>query len=350
MADQALQELIEALAALPATKDPHDLDGRRRRARETSDQLVERFGAAPAPVAAVEEHVITSEAAQVRVRLYRPFEAGLRPAHLYIHGGGFWLGSPDERAVDAWCRDRCSRAGVVVAAVDYRLAPEFPYPAGLEDCFAALTWLHRSATELGIDAGNLSVGGMSAGGNLSAALALLTHARGGPALRLQVLEVPVLDLTLASVRAAATRRGPGIDLTVADLEECRDFYLSDPADATLGTVSPLSAADVSTMPATLILTGGRDLLHEEGAALAARLRTSSVPVTHVVHEDGVHGSICLTATWEPAMRWQDQVVQALRDGLAPDAEPPASRTEPMTPASPDPALQASARHSQGGNE
>jgi acetyl esterase/lipase len=337
MADEALQGLIDTLSALPAANDVQDLEGRRRQARETSDRLFELFGAEPADGAvAVEEHLVTSPSATVRVRLYRPAAPGPRPAYLFVHGGGFWLGSPDERAVDAWCRDRCHRAGVVVASVDYRLAPESPYPAALEDCYAALTWLHEGGTGLGVDPSNLAVGGMSAGGNLSAALCLLTHARGGPALRLQVLEVPLLDLTLASVRAAATRRGPGIDLTVADLEECCDFYLSGPADAALATASPLGAEDLSMMPPTLILTSGRDLLHEEGAAFASRLRQSSVPVDHVVHEDGVHGSVCLTATWEPARRWQDQVVHALREGLA--------------PASPDPALQTSARHSQGGNE
>jgi acetyl esterase/lipase len=357
MADEALQDLIDALSALPGTVDATDLDGRRRQARQASELLFERFAAAPVEVASVEEHLISSpgpgvsaEPAEIGVRVYRPAEPGPRPAHLYIHGGGFWLGSPEERAIDAWCRDRCRRAGVVVVAVDYRLAPEFPYPAGLEDCYAALTWLHRCAGELGVDPGRLSVGGMSAGGNLSVALALLTHARGGPALDLQVLEVPWLDVTLASARAAAHRRGPGVDLTVADLEECQDFYLSDPGDAGLETVSPLAADDLSAMPPTLVLTGGRDVLHEEGAAFAARLRESGVPVVHVVHELGIHGSICLTATWEPARQWQDQVVAALRDGLGPDAATDGSSRGSMAPASPDPASQASARHSQGGNE
>jgi acetyl esterase len=347
--EAALQELIEALSAIPGTVDPADLDDRRGRAREISDQLFQRFGAGPGDVRAVEEHVISSGSAQVRVRVYRPAEPGPRPAHLYLHGGGFWLGSPDERAVDAWCRDRCRRAGVVVAAVDYRLAPESPYPAALEDCYAVLTWLDRVAAELDIDSSNLSVGGMSAGGNLSAALALLTVERGGPALVLQVLEVPWLDLTLETARGAALTRGPGIDLSLADLVECQDFYLAEPAQAGLPTASPLYADDLSGLPATLMLTGGRDLLHDEGVAFASRLREAAVPVTHVVHERGLHGSLCLTATWAPAMEWQDRVVQALREGLGP-AVTPAPNLGQVTPASPDPALQASARYGQGGIE
>ena len=158
----------ELLAALPPYDAPVPLD---------VDELM-----IPGPAGAPE----------VRVRRYRPADrAEALPALVYFHGGGFVVGSVDLYDVD--CRRIAAEVGAVVVSVDYRLAPEHPFPAPLEDCYAALVWVAEHADELGADPDRIAVGGESAGGGLAAGVALLARDRGGPPLCLQFLGIPELD-------------------------------------------------------------------------------------------------------------------------------------------------------------
>src|SRR5262245_3752331 len=159
-----------------------------------SDLTFMRYGLPGPLVHAVDDYLVPVAGAQLRVRIYRPTVQPHLPAHIYLHGGGWKLGSIDERVVDATCRQRCVEAHCAVLSVDYRLAPEHPFPVALDDCYAVLGWAHLNADVLDLDADNVSVGGSSAGGNLAAALALRTRNEGGPPLRFQLLEVPALDL------------------------------------------------------------------------------------------------------------------------------------------------------------
>ncbi|HVU91160.1 MAG TPA: alpha/beta hydrolase, partial [Jatrophihabitans sp.] len=253
-------------------------------------------------------------------RVYRPEHARGRAVHVFLHGGGFWLGSIDERVVDATCRERCVGAGSVVVAVDYRLAPEHPFPAPLEDCYAALLWAHANADRLGGDPANISVGGVSAGANLAAAVALAARERGGPALTMQLLEVPPLDLTLETMSASGV--GAGFGITLDEMKLCADLYVPPSEDLRGHLVSPLLAADLRALPPARIMTAEFDPLRLDGERYAARLRAAGVPAEHRRYPGAVHGSILLTRTWAPARTWRADVLEAIRSAASRDAAPP----------------------------
>ena len=239
---------------------------------------------------AVRDHVVAVEGGAIRVRTYRPRSSVPLPAHLLLHGGGFWTGSVDN--VDDLARLYAVRANCVVVSVDYRLAPEHPWPTGLEDAYVALRWTVAEADDLGIDASRLSVGGVSAGGCMAAVVALMARDRGGPPLRFMLLEVPVTDLTASM--PSISRFAAGYRTTKVELEECYEFYVPDPAQRREAYASPLFADDLSGLPAAVVLTCEYDLLRDEGIAFADRLRAAGSNVTHVDIRGHVHGSTYTT--------------------------------------------------------
>jgi acetyl esterase/lipase len=218
------------------------------------------------------------------VRVYTPTEHdGVLPGIVYMHGGGFVVGSLD--SVDATAVRIALGAGVVVVSVDYRLAPEHPYPAALDDCYAALRWTVENAAELRIDPARLGVGGDSAGGNLAAALALLSRDRGGPALRFQFLNVPALDDRLQTPSAAMVGT-PNIDRT--SLATVWRHYLgSATADA---YAAPSRADDLSGLPPAHVVVCEFDPLRDEGIAYAQRLVQSGVSTELRLFPGTFHGS------------------------------------------------------------
>jgi acetyl esterase len=198
--------------------------------------------------------------------------------HVFLHGGGWWLGSIDEHVNDATCRYWCVQAHCVVAAVDYRLAPEHPFPTAINDICAVLRWITGEAGALGVEPGVLSIGGVSAGGNLAAAVTLKTRDEGGPPLVFQLLEVPAVDLTGAKMQAALA----GEDLRpladrAAEFTTATRRYLSDPQQAMLPLASPGLADDLSGLPPAQILTAELDPLRDEGEDYASRLAAAGVP-------------------------------------------------------------------------
>lgn len=244
------------------------------------------------------------------VRIYP--NPGARGALVFFHGGGWWLGSAADS--DMRCRALAARAGVTVFSVDYRLAPEHPFPAGLEDCYQALTWAVGQADRFGFDPGLVGVAGESAGGNLAAAVALLARDRGGPALKLQLLEIPALDLTLSS--PSIERYAKGYVLSAEDLRWCVEKYMNghDLADP---LVSPLLAEDLSGLPPAYIVVAEFDPLVDDGHRYAERLREAGVPVTLRQFDGQVHGSQSLTALLPAARTWRDSVVGAVKEHLSP---------------------------------
>jgi len=222
--------------------------------------------------------------APIPVRVYRPAGDGPFPVVVYFHGGGWVRGDLDTH--DGFCRRLTHESGCLVVSVDYRRAPEHPFPAPLSDCYAATRWAGRHATDLGGDPSRLVVGGGSAGGNLAAATALLARVRGDPDLAHQLLLWPVVDYAFDtdSYRDLAD----GYFLTRAAMRWYWEQYLDHEVDGANPYAAPLRARDLSGLPPATVLTCGFDPLCDEGVAYAARLGEAGVPVTHVEYDDQIH--------------------------------------------------------------
>ena len=277
----------------------------RARARRLSHNVVTSrvFGPMPDDVSLTDLRVDT-DAGPLVVRLYRPHgqlpggrrrEDGL-PIVVNFHGGGGSLGNLDQS--DWLCAQVAARIGALVVSVDYRLAPEHPYPAGRDDGYAALTWAVRHADALGGRADRVAVMGDSAGGNLAAVVCLMAR-EAGPAIDAQVLIYPVVDLSLDAPSTDAFERGPL--LTRADMDVFRANYLGPDGDATDPLCSPLLAPDHRGLPPALVITAKVDPLHDDGEAYAYRLRAAGVPTRHSDHARAVHGfmtfpGVCRAAT------------------------------------------------------
>ena len=225
----------------------------------------------------------------VPLRVMRPVDAGTEPLPVlvYFHGGGFIAGGFASH--DGTCAELTVAAGCVVVSVAYRLAPEHPFPAGLEDCAAAVRWVAANAASIGADAARLAIGGDSAGGNLAAAVALVNRDRGGPALAAQVLVYPVIDPACAtgSMHSNAT----GYMLTTASMQWMWSMYLAGaPADSAANPyAAPCRAASLAGLPPAIVITAQYDPLRDEGDAYAAQLTAAGVPVVHSRYEGQVHG-------------------------------------------------------------
>ena len=241
----------------------------------------------PAPeleVGAVEDRRVPGPAGEIPVRVYRPVGDGPFPLHVHFHGGGWVIGDLDTHDFD--CRELCRGAGCVVVAVDYRLAPEHPFPAAPEDCWAATCWAAEHAGELGARPGAITVGGDSAGGNLAAVVALLARDAGGPEIALQLLIYPVVDAAMD--RTSFRENGRDYMLTAEGMQWFWNHYC--PPDARSDPrASPLHAADHSGLPPALILTAEFDPLRDEGEAYAGRLEAAGVPVTLHRLDGLIHG-------------------------------------------------------------
>lgn len=272
-----------------------------------------RLALDPPSVGAIENRTIANGAHPVPVRIYRPAGSDGRklPAHIYAHGGGFVVGDLD--MVETICRTTCRDAGVVVVSVDYRLAPEHKFPAGLDDMVAVCRWAAKEGGAAGIDTGRLSVGGDSAGGNLAAAATQVLAAEGIRPFRYQVLVYPVTDLTCA--QPSYTDLGTGYPLTKERMANYIRLYLDRPDQATDPRASPLLAASVAGLPPALVLTAGLDPLVDEGAAYAARLRAAGIAAEHQDVPDHPHGFLGWTRECAAARGALALIGQRLKERL-----------------------------------
>ncbi|HJQ43855.1 MAG TPA: alpha/beta hydrolase [Jatrophihabitantaceae bacterium] len=254
-----------------------------------------------------------------RVRLYRPARlTGSAPGFLFLHGGGFFGGSIENS--DPHARMYALHAQCVVASLDYRLAPEHPWPAATDDAWAALQWLAGSATQLEIDPARIAIGGVSAGANIAAVTAIRARDEDGPRLVLQLLEIPVVDLTQSSASMSAF--ATGYITTRAELAEGNAYYVPDPTKRADPRVSPVFARDLAGLPPAFILINEFDPLRDEGEQYATRLREAGVRAELVRARGHVHGSTLSSAWWLPsARRYQRRTAAALRDAFAVNAAP-----------------------------
>ncbi|MPZ96835.1 MAG: alpha/beta hydrolase fold domain-containing protein [Propionibacteriales bacterium] len=250
--------------------------------------------------------------ARLSARLYVPRDAAPTTALLmFVHGGGFVYGSLDSH--DAPCRYLAERAGVRVLSVEYRLAPEHPYPAGLDDVVTAYRYLLGHTAELGADPERIAVGGDSAGGNLSAALCLRAREEGLPQPRLQVLVYPGTDFS--QELPSRLEYAEGFYMTKAMIDRCRAAYLPDGADPTDPFLSPLQAKDLSGLAPAHVATAGFDPLRDEGEAYARRLSDDGVQVEMTRHPGLIHGFLNMVGVSSAARSAADGIVAQLRHRL-----------------------------------
>lgn len=279
-------------------------------ARRLALELGQRLQGEPEPMDEIRDLTIPGPAGPVPLRFYRPADAG-RGWWLWVHGGGFMTGGLDSH--DLLCRRLAAGSGQVVISIDYRLAPENPWPAALMDCVAAMRAIRGRAVELGLDPGLGAVGGSSAGGNLAAALVLALRAEGDPAPVCQTLVYPAVDATGEMMRRSP--HGEGYQLTAAMMQHYLDAYCGACPDRRAPLLSPLHAADLAGLPPALVVLAELDPLFEEGAAYADRLRAAGT-ATEVIHYPGVmHGFFAQAGALAKARDAQGRVCAFVRDRL-----------------------------------
>ncbi len=256
-------------------------------ARRAADAMFAAFRGEPAEVGKVEDRRIPGPAGEIPVRIYTPAGSGPFGALVYFHGGGWVIGNIETH--DAPCRQLTAGAGCVTVSVDYRLAPEFKFPAGPDDCYAATKWVADNARSLNVDPSRLAVGGDSAGGNLAASVALMARDRGGPKLVFQLLIYPATDCAddTPSQREFA-QVSPDYILSRTDMEWFWGHYLG-PDDKTNPIACPARASSLAGLPRAFVLIAEVDPLRDEGEAYAEALRKAGVSVNLKRYDGVCHG-------------------------------------------------------------
>jgi len=283
-------------------------------ARAHVKRMVASLATDPEPVARVENRPVPGPDGPVPVRIYWPQTAppAPLPALVYFHGGGWVICDLDTH--DPMCRAITNNVGCVVVSVDYRLAPEHKFPAAAEDAYTATLWAAGNATDLGVDATRIAVGGDSAGGNLTAAVALMARDRHAPELVFQLMVYPVTDI-VAMDTPSHRDNGEGYFLTTAAMEWYRRQYLTDLSEASHPYASPLHADDLSGLPPALVITAELDPLRDEGEAYASRLLASGVPAVGSRYDGVFHGFFSLGTLLDAAKQANEEAYAALREAF-----------------------------------
>jgi acetyl esterase len=261
---------------------------------------------APVEVASVENRTLDTDAGAVRVRVFTPEADGPMPIMMYCHGGGYVKGGLDES--DAFCRRLAKTTGYVVVSVDYRLAPEHPYPAALDDAYASSLWAYENAEALGGKKDSFSVCGESAGGNLAAVVCLLAKSDERIEISHLALLQPVMDFTLSFPSIGM----PASECLVPreDLAWYYEEYFS--GDTRDFRVSPIFADDLSGLPPTLIITAEHDTLRDEGKGYANRLASSGVPTQYSCYSGMIHGFSQMAGLVDEAQQAIDEISRFAR--------------------------------------
>lgn len=304
-----VEALLQMMAQMPAldfdTASPADI-------RAVFDNPIPL--AAPPQVARIDNIVIELEGRNLDARLYVPEGAGERPAlTLYYHGGGWVIGTLDTH--DGTCRALAQKSGNAVLSVAYRLAPEHRYPAAADDCYHALVWAAANAESLGVDGSRLAVAGDSAGGNLAAAVAIMTRDRAGPALRHQLLIYPVTDNDFSLASYAENGSGDYY-LSTDGMRWFWDHYLGETSAGNAPLAAILNTENLSGLAPATVITAEFDPLRDEGIAYAEKLKAAGVAVDAATAPGMVHGFFSMFEPVPDAWEWIDRGASNLGRDLA----------------------------------
>jgi acetyl esterase len=262
----------------------------------------------PQKVAKVEDIKIPVEDTEISLRIYTPEGKGPFPVFIYYHGGGWVLG--DLNVIDPILRAVTNSTECLVVSVDYRLAPEFKFPVGPEDCYSATKWVAENIAKYNGDPTRIAVGGDSAGGNLAAVVPLMAKDRGGPSIAYQILLYPVTDFSFDT--QSYIENGKDHYLETPAMHWFADQYLNNEEEKRNPYASPLLAEDVSGLPPALVITCEYDVLRDEGEAYAARLREAGVSVEQTRYDGQIHGFFWMPVIMDDAKRALEQITNALK--------------------------------------
>ncbi len=306
-ADEQTRGLLDMMAANPGPKLyelPIEM------AREMLDQVAKSLDIERTEVASVEDVTVTSDGGSFTVRIYSPDKAGTGPlsALVMFHGGGFSMGSIDGH--DNIARYICAKSGRKVVSVDYRLAPEHPFPTGLYDCNRAVEWLFENAAGLNVDTDKISLIGDSAGANLCAGVAQISNRN----FQSLILLYPCCDLSLESSYASRDLYGGGDHfLSMEDVKWIMANYAPHQDTENNSLLSPLKCDDFSGWPATLVITAGMDLLRDEAKEFSEKLTAAGVDCSYSSYEGTIHGFVSFAGQIDQGKQCLDQICQYLTD-------------------------------------
>ena len=284
--------------------------GDRRRALEDLAKIADYD---PCDVAAADEIHLPGGAGMLNARAYTPLgaEPGPLPGLIYFHGGGWVAGDLDTH--DGVCRRLANASGCKVIAVDYRRAPEHPFPAAVDDAWAAAVHISVNARAFGLDPARVGVAGDSAGAGLAAAVCQTAARAGAPRFALQLLICPILDLSREA--PSRTEFADGYFLDRAAMEKDLAFYLGDAADPHDPRLSPLLAESVHGLPPAIIHTAEYDPFRDEGEAYAARLADASIATSVSRHEGMIHYFYAMPRTIPYALKAAEQIGAEVREAF-----------------------------------
>ncbi|MFD7879650.1 alpha/beta hydrolase [Streptomyces sp. NPDC059766] len=256
---------------------------------------------------------IAGPAGPMTIRVYRPQTESDEPLPvlLYFFGGGFVVGSLDTS--EAFCRALCSMVSCVVVSVSYRLAPEHPFPAAIDDCYAAVQWVAENGDRIGVDGSRIAVAGDSNGGTLAAAASLMARDQDGPRISAQVLVYPAMQH--GSATDSMRENVDPMFFNGISVPWFWGLYLADTADGDSPYASPLNASDHGGLPPALMITAEFCPLRDEGKAYADALALARVPVDHRAYADLPHGFLSMAAVLDTAREALDGIVDFLRRRL-----------------------------------
>lgn len=307
--DPLVKAFLDKAAAIPRPKAwevPPVL------ARQSFAGMMQLTGPKDVPVGKIDNFTLPGPAGALRARAYAPVAAvGPQPTLIYFHGGGFVVGGLESH--DGLCRLFAAEGGFRLIAVEYRLAPEHPWPAAVEDAMAALQWIEANAAELGVDGGRIAIGGDSAGGMLTAILTQQARNKTKLKIAYQMLLFP--NTQIGGETSSLNEFAVGYFLERRSIEYFNSLYLPAGADRNSPKVSPLRAKDFSGLPPAFVMLGGYDPLHDEGLAYAEKLKAAGVKVTIADYPNLVHCFIYLQTVLPQAHEAVARAARAVRAAL-----------------------------------
>ncbi len=312
---EAVRAIAEA-GDLPSDLAPKDL-------RRVYNEERVKFLPEALPIAECRQVNIEGRSGPIPLRVYRPLDQPpAAPLLLFMHGGGWMLGNLD--TYDVSCRRLAAKCQCVVVSVGYRLAPEHPFPAAVEDSYDALSWCGSQASTLGADPQRIVVCGDSAGGNLAAVIAQLDHDAGFHRIALQALIYPSTDMSRNW--PSYERNASGYLLTTAALKKLVGHYVVNEDDRADPRASPMRRKDLTGLPPALVISAEFDPLVDDNAAYAQRLRDAGVPVDYVCFAGMIHPFFTFGRIIKDAARAEDLIAHAIRKIVAPGAGESSSAT------------------------